>query len=142
MRIPIYRSRDENTPKAWWEWLFLLIVAPVLIMRLIIQEALTVLILWRREQHYMRSMKEGGRFIPWKDLEPRLQVGEGTLMVEQAHKIGNRLWWTPDDVMHEASIQAPTLMISTSYYCVPGFLIRSYLGATNNTSTRTRARGG
>ena len=52
-------------------------------------------------------MREHGRFIPWKELEPHLQAGEGTLVVEQAQKDSVRVWWTQQDVVQQAPTQAP-----------------------------------
>jgi hypothetical protein len=55
--------------------------------------------LWYRELKFIRQMREKGRFIPWPQLEPRLQNGEGTLIVEQARYERIRVWWTPGDVL-------------------------------------------
>jgi len=52
-------------------------------------------------------MRERGRFIAWEELEPRLQAGDGTLVVEAAPKEGIRVWWTQDDIVHQAPTQPP-----------------------------------
>ncbi len=61
----------------------------------------------RRERRFALLMRDRGRFIPWKELEPHLLAGEGTLVVEQAQKDGVRVWWTQQDVALEAPTQAP-----------------------------------
>lgn len=58
----------------------------------------------RRELHFSRQMRAQGRFVSWAELEPRLQDGVGTLVVEQAQKQGVRVWWTEDDVVQEAPV--------------------------------------
>lgn len=53
-------------------------------------------------------MEQQARFIAWGDLEPDLQEGKGTLIVEQGAKQPVRLWWTKDDIPLLAPMPLPT----------------------------------
>src|SRR4051794_21512681 len=114
MRIPLVRSGRDDTPIAWWEWLFAPVMMPLFIVALLVLAGLSVLALpflllafWWRERRFARLMRDRGRFIPWQELKPHLQAGEGTLVVEQAQKDGVRVWWTQEDVAQEAPAQPP-----------------------------------
>lgn len=114
MRIPLVRSGGDDTPTAWWEWLFAPVMWPLFIVGLLVLAGLSILALpflllalWWRERRFARLMRDRGRFIPWRELEPHLQAGEGTLVVEQAQKDGVRVWWTQEDVAQEAPTQPP-----------------------------------
>jgi hypothetical protein len=56
---------------------------------------------------FVRRMSQHDRFISWENLESRLQAREGTLIVEQAHKAGVRVWWAGEDVLQAAPMQPP-----------------------------------
>jgi hypothetical protein len=114
MRFPLVRSGKDDSPIARWEWFFAPVIMPPLLVGLAVLAGLSVLALpflvsidsWRRLSFASR-MRRQGRFIHWGALEPRLQVGEGTLIVEQAQKAGIRVWWVQDDVLGIAPIQPP-----------------------------------
>lgn len=67
---------------------------------------IVVLIIYQfiRDKLFAKRMRRLGRFVAWRELEPRLQSGEGTLVIEQAQKDGIRVWWTPDDVIQESPV--------------------------------------
>ena len=60
---------------------------------------------WQRERRFVQLLKSRGRFMLWKELKPRLQAGEGTLIVEESVLHGMRIWWTTDDVMQFGPVQ-------------------------------------
>ncbi len=105
MRFPCVRSGDDPTPFAWWEWacypiFSLLVLAGLGLITPLVLVAIPFLIFasWWKEMRFARQMRAQRRFIDWGELKPRLLAGQGTLIVEQAHKKGVRVWWTPDDV--------------------------------------------
>ena len=60
-----------------------------------------------QERRVLYDMRLAGRFIPWHDLVPRLQQGDGTLIVEQGLMAAHRVWWTPDDLHQTAPMPPP-----------------------------------
>ena len=59
---------------------------------------------WRRvqreEQAVFDELESRGRYLPWSDLEPRLEAGDGTLIYEiRAIKGLHLIWWTEDDII-------------------------------------------
>ncbi len=115
MHIPLLRFRNDRTPIAWWEWLFAPVLLPLLLVGTVLLLAgLAVFFVpyymvhqWWRERRFKQLMRDGGRFVSWIELEPRLKAGTGTLVVEQAHKNCVRFWWTEQNVMLEAPTQCP-----------------------------------
>lgn len=59
------------------------------------------------EHRFRKRMRARGRFVDWADLVPRLRQGDGTLIVEQAQKIGCRVWWTDLEVLSRAEVPPP-----------------------------------
>jgi hypothetical protein len=59
---------------------------------------LATVALWN-EWRFRRRMRSQGRFATAKRLRPRLQAGEGTLIVETGHKGSYRVWWAADDLL-------------------------------------------
>ena len=53
----------------------------------------------RRERQLVRRMRARGRYIPFRDLQHRLAIGEGTLIEETGHKGPCHIWWTDQDLM-------------------------------------------
>ena len=51
-----------------------------------------------RERRLLRQLEARRRALTWKELERHLVSGAGTLVIEQANKVGIRFWWTPDDL--------------------------------------------
>jgi hypothetical protein len=62
----------------------------------------------RREELFERAMAQQDRFVPWEDLEPWLESGKGTLIVEQANKRYERTWWTTEDVANLSPVGLPS----------------------------------
>jgi hypothetical protein len=60
-----------------------------------------------REHRFRRRMRAAGRFVDWPGLRPRLERGEGTLIVEQAQKDACRVWWTDENVRRLAGTLRP-----------------------------------
>jgi hypothetical protein len=60
-----------------------------------------------RESLLLRSLRARQRVMDWTDVETHLAAGEGTLIIEQANKVGARFWWTPDDLGATAPFPPP-----------------------------------
>jgi len=73
-----------------------LIAVPGVLIILWIVSAL--IYLWAREVLLISSLKARRRIMEWKSVRDRLEVGEGTLIIQTTNKLGLRLWWTPDDL--------------------------------------------
>jgi len=115
IRIPLVRRRGDDTPRAWWEWSFAPILIPLALLGIALLAGLSILAmpflalaLRRREYKLTRAIRARDRFIPWNELEPRLQAGEGTLVVEQAMVEGLRVWWTDEDITQHAPMPTPS----------------------------------
>lgn len=52
---------------------------------------------WLDERRFRDRLRVQGRLPRMNELQPKLEAGEGTLMVEMS-KGSRRVWWTPDDV--------------------------------------------
>jgi hypothetical protein len=114
MRFPLVRFGRNDSRIAPWEWFFAPVIMPLVLVGTAVLTGVTLLALpflvsidWWRRLRFASRMRRQGRFIQWSALEPRLQVGEGTLIVEQAQKAGIRVWWVHDDVLRTAPIQPP-----------------------------------
>jgi hypothetical protein len=114
MRFPILRRGNDESPIAWWEWLFAPLLYPATMLLFLLAGILAipfaivmVIFQWFRDRRFARKMRELGRFISWEELEPRLQSGDGTLVIEQAQKAGVRVWWTGADIAQQAPVQPP-----------------------------------
>lgn len=115
MRIPLIRSGGDNTPYAWWEWLFAPVMCPLFTIGIIGLGLLSGFVIltipfqlcygWSCKRRFTKLMKSRSRYLPWRELKPRLLAGEGTLIVEQAVMEDMRVWWTTDDVMQLAPVQ-------------------------------------
>ena len=107
MRMPLVRRGDDDTPIAWWEWLFVPLLTPLFFVLLLVAAVVSIPVefvyRWRqqREEKHLRSrLTAAGRIIPWGDIEPKLESGEGTLVIEHRSPKGPiREWWTEDDVI-------------------------------------------
>jgi hypothetical protein len=101
---------ENRNPELWWQLLFAPLIFPlVIVLACLSIVALPFLVLAKRraDRQFVRKMQVRGRFIERGELEPRLCGGEGTLVVEQAHKMGSRIWWTPEDVVKAAPTEPP-----------------------------------
>lgn len=52
----------------------------------------------RRENRYRNGLRSKGRLIMLDELEARLDIGMGTLILEWGEKGAYRVWWTEDDL--------------------------------------------
>src|SRR5580658_5183393 len=68
---------------------------------------LALVYLWFRDKRLLRHLKTRGRVLPWAEVEKHLHAGVGTLVVEQANKVGIRFWWTPDDLIVMTPVPIP-----------------------------------
>ena len=64
------------------------------------------------DESVRRELEARGRFIAWPELQPRLEAGQGTLIVEQCFSdVGPymrcRFWWTDEDVLDLAPVPPP-----------------------------------
>jgi hypothetical protein len=98
----------------WYLWPLVLPAALAILLPLGLLALLSIILMpflilahQRRERRFAQRMREQGRFIAWQELEPRLQAGDGTLVIEQAQKNGIRVWWTQDEVARQAPTQPP-----------------------------------
>jgi hypothetical protein len=69
-----------------------------------------------REWRFRERMRRAGRFVHWFELLPRLNRGEGTLIVEQAQKASCRVWWTDQDVRAAAGNLAVPESTTLDYF--------------------------
>ncbi|HKB41650.1 MAG TPA: hypothetical protein VKD72_34820 [Gemmataceae bacterium] len=115
MRFPLVRSGDNDSPIAWWEWLFAPLLMPLFLVLLLLMVVVSVpielgrqLVMYRREKQLPKRLAEHGHFLDWPDLKRRLEAGEGTLIVEHCALHGPiREWWTEDDVIASAPAALP-----------------------------------
>lgn len=115
MRLPLVRFRDDDSPTAWWEWLFGPVIIPAFILFLI--AAAVVSLPWglvirarrrSQERRLISRLSAVGRYLDWPDVEARLRAGEGTLIIEHCSPKGPvREWWTADDIIAEAPVPLP-----------------------------------
>jgi hypothetical protein len=120
MRIPYVRSGGDETPWAWWEWLFAPIALPLFAAFLLVLVVVSVPVvyvgwLWQRreEKQLRRRLAEVGRFVEWDEVETKLKAGEGTLIIEdRSPKRLPRAWWTEDDLVAAAPVPLPASLNS------------------------------
>jgi hypothetical protein len=120
MRIPLYRSGGDETPIAWWEWLFVPIMTPLGIVFLLVAAVVSVPVefVWRlRQQRAEKQLRArlaaAGRFIDWDAVEAGLKASAGTLIIEHRSPKGPiREWWTEDDLVAAAPVPLPTSLVS------------------------------
>jgi hypothetical protein len=115
MRIPLVRSGGDDTPIAWWEWLFAPVLMPVFFLFLLVAAVVSVpleflyrLHVRRREKQLRPRLAALGRYLEWSEVEAKLKVGQGTLIVQHLSPKGPvREWWTEDDVIAAAPVPLP-----------------------------------
>lgn len=115
MRLPLVRSGDDDSPTAWWEWLFAPVMVPAFFLFLFamavvsIPGSLVTKVRRRIQERQMISRFSAvGRYLDWPNVEAHLRVGEGTLIIEHCSPDGPvREWWTADDIIAEAPISLP-----------------------------------
>lgn len=120
MRIPLVRSGSDETPIAWWEWLFAPILMPLFFIFLLVMAIVSVPVefVYRlRQQHQEKQLRPRiaavGRFMEWAEVEAKLKVGVGTLIVEHRSPKGPiREWWTEDDLAAAAPVPLPASLKS------------------------------
>lgn len=103
-------GREPAREPAWHTKPFLLVGCFLLVLTLPLWLPIAFLIDKAQEAgeaRFARRMKDRGRFKDWEELRPALEAGEGTLIVEQGHKLPVRVWWTADDVLASAPCPPP-----------------------------------
>ena len=98
----------------WWDPLLGLLLTPLtvpLFLLLVIGSIpvgiVATICLEIREVRFRRALREKGRWREWDEIERHLQAGEGTLVIEQAHKMPARIWWAPEKVLDLAPVPPP-----------------------------------
>jgi hypothetical protein len=116
----LVRSGADETPFAWWEWLFIPIMVPLFIVFLLVAAVVSVPLefvyrLWvqRQERRLPPRLAAVGRSLEWSAVEGKLRAGEGTLIVEHRSPKGPvREWWTEDDLIAAAPVPVPSSLQS------------------------------
>ena len=151
IRIPLIRRGEDATPVAWWEYIFLPLVAIVLTSAFVI--GFVVSIPWsffhkRAIQNKSRSthahFKAADRFMADETLVEHLLHGRGTLIVLRlSPKEPYREFWTSDDLIAMAPESLPGLATSHQSESLTQFAtvcIERYLDSTTGTAFLTHGR--
>ena len=90
------KSTDRERPQVKW-WSFFSDPAEV-----------------RAEKAFYNQMQLRGRVKDWKEIEPHVSIGRGTLLIEQGaetikYDLPDRIWWTPEDILHLSPVRPPVL---------------------------------
>jgi hypothetical protein len=120
MRIPLVRSGCDETPFAWWEWLFAPIVMPLFFIFLLVMAVASIPIEFvcrlrqQREEKQLRTrLTAAGRFVEWPEVEAKFRAGEGTLIIEHRSPKGPiREWWVADDLIAASPVPLPASLKS------------------------------
>jgi hypothetical protein len=120
MRIPLVRSGGDETPIAWWEWLFAPIMMPLFFIFLLVMAIVSVPVEFvyrlrqqRLEKQLRPRLAAVGRFMEWDEVEAKLRAGVGTLIVEHRSPKGPiREWWTEDDLVTGTPVPLPASLKS------------------------------
>jgi hypothetical protein len=120
MRIPLFRSGGDETPYAWWEWLFAPIMMPLFFIVLFVLAVASIPVEFvyrlrqQREEKKLRPrLAAAGRFLEWQEVEAKLRDGEGTLVIEHRSPKGPiREWWTSDDLIGASPVRLPASLQS------------------------------
>jgi hypothetical protein len=106
----------------WREWLRTVVCLPFALLAMLLVGLFFLIVLliaiphelWsrlreRRKERKLRSrLASAGRFLPWSELEEKLKLGEGTLIIEY-FRSGDVLceWWTEDDLVARSPVPLP-----------------------------------
>lgn len=120
MRVPLIRFGADETPFAWWEWLFVPVMFPlisVVLSTITLASIPITFVFWLRLRHEERRLRSRlaaeSRFVEWADIEASFRSGEGTLIVEHRSPKGpTREWWTSDDLVASAPDPLPVSHLS------------------------------
>jgi hypothetical protein len=120
MRMPLVRSGGDETPIAWWEWLFAPLLMPLFFVALLVLAVVSIPVEFvyrvrqqREERQFRPRLAAAGRCVEWAEVEARLQAGEGTLIIEHLSPKGPiREWWTEEDVIAGAPVALPSSLAS------------------------------
>lgn len=153
MRIPLLRFRGDDSTVAWWEWLFLPIVVPLLLLALLVIGPPLLIVsrfrAWRLEKKIRSRLVAVGRTIEWAAVETHLNAGTGTLIVEHCSYAGPiREWWTEDDLLAGSPVPLPTSLDSPpddgqmqQYLEHAKFCAKRYVDTDEGIAKRTDAPG-
>jgi hypothetical protein len=116
----LIRFGDDETPIAWWEWLFAPIMMPLIFLFMLVMAVVSVPVEFvyrlrqqREEKQLRHRLVASDRFMEWREVEAKLREGEGTLIVEHRSPKGPvREWWTEDDLVAAAPVPLPTSLKS------------------------------
>jgi len=115
VRVPLIRFGADETPFAWWEWLFAPVMMPLFFAGLLVMAVVSVPVEFvyrlrqqRDEKRLRPRLAAAGRFMEWPAVEAKLRAGEGTLIVEHLSPKGPiREWWAEDDVIAATPVPLP-----------------------------------
>jgi hypothetical protein len=121
VRVPLIRFGADETPYAWWEWLFAPVMMPLIFAGLLVMAVVSVPVEFvyrlrqrRNEKRLRPRLAAVGRFLEWPAVEAELRAGEGTLIVEhQSPKGPIREWWAEDDLIAAAPVPLPASLRSS-----------------------------
>lgn len=83
----------------WRDWGILLLLPFFLVGLLIVYLPFLAVAGFIRERWFRRKLRLTGRFITLRQLRPRLNAGEGTLIEEWGPKGPYHIWWTDENIM-------------------------------------------
>ncbi len=120
MRFPLVRTGSDESPIAWWEWLFAPVILPLFFIFLSVMAVVSVpleFVYRLRQQSEEKQLRlrlvATGRFMEWAEVEARLKAGAGTLIVEHLSPKGPiREWWSEDDLIAAAPVSLPVSLKS------------------------------
>jgi hypothetical protein len=120
VRLPLIRFGNDETPIAWWEWLFVPLMVPLFFVGLLCMSVVSVpvelayrIMQWQGEKRLRPRLTGAGRFLEWPAVEAKLMAGEGTLIVEHLSPKGPiREWWSKDDLIAAAPVPLPASLRS------------------------------
>lgn len=121
MPVPLSRTADDHTPVAWWEWALGPIVSFFVLLFILLLAAGALILIpfgflygfyqWIAEKRFRSRLTACGRLLDWPEVESRLKVGMGTLIVElRTSDRSIREWWTEDDLIAAAPAPLPKCM--------------------------------
>jgi len=93
----------------------------------------------KNDREHQRRLSEQGRFVELADIAPKLDAGEGTLIVEFRWS-ASRIWWTPDDLL---SLGTPptdeewiAILHGEAFHAYNDQCVQTYLAVDGGTAVR------
>lgn len=132
---------EQATVKArtWGPFLSLTVGLPLLCVAAVLSIPYGVAMvfwIWQREARLKRRLARSGRLSKWAAISEKLKTGDGTLIVEQANKESQRVWWTPQPLIDLWKGELPKfeqeyITWDRSHPLVPWIVERCLEGATH-----------